>query len=296
MTIRLPPLSSLRAFEAFARLRSVSAAADDLCVTHSAVLHQLKRIQDWIGVELYSRGPNGLELTMTGERYRITVCDAFAKVAAETEQLKVGQNSTVNVACLPMFGTAWLLMRLPDFWAKHPTVSLRMHYIPPDTRDFGDYDLWIGLEPGADAPSPGRMPLFCGAAAPVCSPDYLRARAPIVEPCDLLEHTLVHDEDTSGWLRWFKATQTEFPDQQSSIVKRDGALTVASVMAGEGIGLLRPTVVSRQIKSQALVLVLDRVIDADHYYFLGWRHKKPLEYGARMFRDWISKQVLEQSD
>ena len=134
MPQRLPPLHALRAFEAVARLGSVTLAADDLCVTHSAISHQLRQLEEWLGIRLIERSGRGIVLTSAGEVYRTSVCEAFARLAEGTKLLERSPDrASVRVGALPMFATSWLLPRMRLFWAQHPDIDVTVSYKRPTT-------------------------------------------------------------------------------------------------------------------------------------------------------------------
>jgi LysR family glycine cleavage system transcriptional activator len=275
-------------------LRNVTAAAEDLCVTHSAIVHQLKQLQEWMGVPLLRRGARGLELTEAGERYRVTVCEAFARMAAETQALRRGDdNRGVRLSSLPMFAVAWLLPRLPEFWALHPSIDVTLNYTAPSVKAFDNSDLWIGREDGGEVPVRGRAPLLDGAAVPVCSPDYLDRHGPILAPADLARHRLIHDEDRAGWRQWFQHYGLDVDAAETGVVHGDGNLTLAAVMAGEGVGLLRRALVRRQFRAHTLVQIFDAPIDAESSYFVAWDAKTPLRRSVLLFRDWLVQRAAD---
>src|SRR5438309_8802420 len=114
--MRLPPFPALRSFEAVARIGSVTRAAEELCVTHSAVSQQIHKLEEWLGVQLLERNGRGIRLTEAGERYKVKVCEAFTLIHAETELLRKQKDSPlVHVSCLPMFAVSWLMPQIHDF-------------------------------------------------------------------------------------------------------------------------------------------------------------------------------------
>jgi LysR family glycine cleavage system transcriptional activator len=290
MTNRIPPLHALRAFEAFARFRNVAAAAEDLCVTHSAVIHQLKQLHDWMGVELIKRGARGLVLTEVGERYSQTICEAFQKIGVESRKLQVdSRHRGIRLSALPMFAVAWLLPRLPDFWAHYPEVELSLEYTAPSVKDFALFDLAVRHENPLVAPADTTLRLLDGAAVPVCSPSYLASHGRVTAPQDLLSRTLVHDEDRGNWKTWL--SQAGLPEEaaERGPVFPDGNVTLASVLAGGGIGLLRRALLRDQFKAGTLVKLFDIALDEHMAYVLRWHSDRPLSREAETLRDWLKE-------
>lgn len=297
MASRLPPLHALRAFEAFARLRSVTGASEDLCVTHSAIIHQLRQLQDWMGIELFRRGPHGLMLTEAAERYRMTVCDAFQRISSETRLLRAGtQNKAVRLSVLPMFGIAWLMPRLPDFWAHHPDVEVTIDYTPPAEDQFAGQDLAVRLQNPSKLPPSLTLRLFDGVTVPVCSPAYLQRFGKISRPKDLVTRTLIHDEDKTGWTEWFAKAGLPASAASSGVVFADGNLTLASVLAGEGVGLLRRSLLREQFRAKTLVQLFDLIGDEQLAYVLRWHADRPLNRDIEIFRDWLAVKSNEHGN
>ena len=127
MKRRLPPLTSLRTFEAAARHMSFSRAAAELNVTQGAISRQIKTLEDYLGVALFRRLPRSLELTDEGQHYLATVVHAFEQLHQATEAMLDGKRMvTLNANVLPTFAMRWLIPRLPAFAAANPATEVRM--------------------------------------------------------------------------------------------------------------------------------------------------------------------------
>lgn len=99
--MKLPPLQALCSFEAVARMRSITRAAEELCVSHSAVSHQIRKLEEWMGLPVIERNGRGIRLTEAGERYKVTVCEAFNMIHRETELLRQTEGSLLlRVSCV----------------------------------------------------------------------------------------------------------------------------------------------------------------------------------------------------
>jgi LysR family glycine cleavage system transcriptional activator len=292
MAQRLPPLPALRAFEAVARLGSLKDAADELLVSHSAISHQIKQLQDWLEQRLFDRTARGLRLTAAGERYKRVVCEAFREIAVETASLRGRESANVRLSVLPLFAVAWLLPRLPDFWARHPEIDVTVGYTRYDTEIGAERaDLTVRFGTLAAWPDRNGVVLFTGAGVPVCSPAYLENRR-IRQPRDLLSCALLHDGDSSYWKEWFRREGLPAREAERGQSFTDGNLTLASTLAGEGVALLRRALIGRQIRARALVQLFDRAVDENTSYLLLWR-REPLQRSALLLRDWIIDQAAE---
>lgn len=287
---RLPPLYALRAFAVFARLRSVNAAANELCVSHSAVVHQLRSLQRWFGLDLFRRGPKGLELTDVGERYRLVVCGAFDQIAAGTQQLQYEERgSIVRVGTLHMINATWLMPNLQSFWGEHPNVRASINYIGNDQEVFADYDLVVLKGPSDKADLPGFARLFGAALVAVCSSDFLRKVGAILTPDALLRLCLIHDTTQPyDWTNWFARSGTPLTDdRQRDLWVSDGAVALASALSGQGVALLRAALIQQPLRSNLLVRLFPTAIDEDDAYHLRWDPSAKLSRSAIILRDWL---------
>ena len=199
MPRRLPALNALKAFEAAARHESFTSAAQELCVTQGAVSHQVKALEQQLGIKLFNRERQRLVITDAGRKYLSVVRDAFDRIAVGTEQLIQRQNSgALTVSTTPDFAAKWLVNRLGRFAEANPSIDLRvsatLHHV-----DFAreDVDLAVrhgdGNWPGLDAVRLSPERLFA-----VCSPKLLMGRR-LNRPADVVMFPLLHLEDWKAW-------------------------------------------------------------------------------------------------
>ena len=120
----MPPLGSLRFFEAAARLASFSRAADELNVTHAAVSHQIRQLEDWFGRPLFLRQTRGVKLAPDAEQLAEVLTVSFKRILTEADLLKLRTKSEITVACIPSIATRWLIPALGDFLALYPDVTV----------------------------------------------------------------------------------------------------------------------------------------------------------------------------
>jgi LysR family glycine cleavage system transcriptional activator len=191
----LPPLNALRDFESAARHLSFSRAAEELHVTPAAVSHQIKALEDHLGIRLFHRRNRAVHLTEAGESYLAVVRDAFDRLSAATVRLaehdRVGQ---LVIAVLPSFASKWLIPRLPRFRTLAPEIDVTVA-ASHDMVDLvgGQADLAIRYGRGA-WPGLKALRFLAEEVFPVCSPRLLNDGHPIREPDDLAHHLLLHDE------------------------------------------------------------------------------------------------------
>ena len=238
----LPPLNALRAFEATARLGSLSAAADELCVTHGAVSRQVKLLEDWAGVAVFERIGRRLRLTEAGQAYRTALGGAFDTVAAASGRLRqvgrAAQPLTVNA--LPTFAMRWLLPRLAGFQRRHPDIELRLITSdePVERLAPGACDVAIRRRVGAWPAGFSAEAFLAEHEIPVCAPALLK-RAPIARPQDLAQQTLLHaDKRPGAWTRWLAAAGVPEVEHRAPRQRFDHFyLTLQAAADGLGVAL-----------------------------------------------------------
>lgn len=286
--MKLPPLHPLRAFEAVARLGSVTAAAEELCVSHSAVSHQLRNLEEWFAFPLVEKHGRGIRLTEAGERYRAGVCAAFHRIHSETELLRRQHHDTrVRVSSLPMFAVSWLLTQMHKFWGMHPEIQIALHY-SRGTMEIDPEETDVAIRFGRPGDFPGflAMPLLEGSAVAVASPDYLKSmNYNGLE--DFHRLTLIHDEARDFWHRWLARAGLAPELARSGTIVADGNMTLAATMAGEGVGLLRRGVIAAQLRSGSLVSLSEVTIDENLHYLILTPANRPVPRSALIFVRWL---------
>ncbi len=291
---RLPPLRALQAFEAVARLGSVTAAAQELRITPSAVSHRLRRLEEALGVRLFHRSSRRIALTDAGRDYLESVASAFDRIERSSDRLASGGASDLlTIHCPPSFAPAWLLPRLPDFMAHHPEIDLRIHASPQPVDFFrSDADVeirygnadWIGLVV---------VPLLEDRVAPLCAP-ALRARLPErPQPADLARLPLLHSERALlTWEDWLATHR--LPAMARGGLRFDrGYLVVQAAAMGLGVALESTVFAAEALAAGRLVRALpgregEVVVGAHSLVF------PPLYQGIRkigIFERWIVAQA-----
>src|SRR4051794_36642926 len=191
---RLPPLNSLRAFEAAARHLSFAEAAAELHVTPAAISHQIKALEADLGVKLFRRFNRAVRLTDAGQACLPGLRDGFERIAEAVARARQGDSvGVLTVTASPAIAAKWLVPRLERFRERHPSIDLR---IDASMRlvDFTREDVHVGLRYGG-----GKYPglhtelLLRSEVFPVCAPALLKGKHPLREPEDLRHHTLIHD-------------------------------------------------------------------------------------------------------
>ena len=299
MTPRLPSLNGLRAFEAAARHLSFTTAATELNVTQTAISHQIRRLEEELGIRLFVRQNRALALTPQAKDYLPGVRAAFNDLRLATDRLlRKDGDHVLTVSTLASLAAKWLLPRLSTFQEAHPGIDVRIT-TSTGLVDFntGDVDAairygrghWAGLR--ADW-------LAADELFPVCSPALLAGNRPLRSPEGLADHTLLH---TSGiydddWRLWLTAAA-----MPSNISKLPGLtfdlilLTVQAAIDGSGVAMGRTSYVADDIAKGRLVVPFKIALPADAGFYLVSPEAKADPPKLRAFRQWLKASVPGKS-
>jgi LysR family glycine cleavage system transcriptional activator len=284
----LPPLNALRAFEAAARHGSFTRAAAELHVTQTAVSHQMRHLESFLGLRLFVRLPRRLHLTPEGQAYARDLARVFERIADATRALDTRpRRELLAVTALPSFAARWLVPRLGDFAAAHPQVDLRLVATerPVDlTRESVDVAIRFGY---------GRYPglrvekLLDDEFLPVCSP-RLRART---RALDLRRLPLLHDDSPDGWRRWLRATGRSDVDPERGHVFTDASMMLQAAIDGHGVAMARWALVQGELAAGRLVRPFPGSIPCEHAYYLVTAEPAADLPRVQAFRRWLLDQV-----
>ncbi len=291
--MRLPPLNALRAFEAAARHLSFSKAADELSVTPAAVSHQIKGLEEWLGIPLFRRLNRAVMLSDEGQSYLVGVRDGLEAINSATEKLlQQGTSGALTVSTLPSFAVRWLLPRLTRFRDKHPDIDIRLSANEHIT-NFRKEDVDVVIRYGR-GPYPGlHSELFMNEDSlfPVCSPALLEGKFPLCSPEDLIHHTLLHDDLRIDWETWLSAAGLKGIDPRKGPSFNDSSMVLMAAMAGQGVALGRSTLAAEDLASGRLVKPFDMELKAGSAYHIVC----PLEHMDRpqivAFRNWLFEEA-----
>ncbi len=280
------PLNALRAFEAAARQLSFTRAGLELRVTQAAVSHQVKALEDILGVPLFRRLPRGLALTAEGEALLPVLTDAFRRIAGTLDRFEGGRlREVLTLGAVGTFVTGWLLPRLPDFRAAHPFVDLRLMTnnnrvdLAGEGLDcairFGD-GAWHGTE---------ATRLFAAPLSPLCAPSLARR---LRQPADLLRETLLRSYRMDEWARWFALVDLPAPNIRGFVF--DSSLTMAeAAVQGVGIALLPARMFERDLRQGRLVQPFAEEVTLGEYWLTRLKSRKETQAMAA-FRGWLCAQ------
>lgn len=297
----LPPLNALRAFEVAARHRSFSKAADELAVTPAAVSHQIKALEDYLGLKLFHRRPSGLVLSEAGAALAPGLTRGLTEIHRAVDRiLEQDHSGPLTVSATPSFAGLWLVPRLASFSAHHPGIDVRLD-ATTDLVDFNrdDVDIAIRYGPGGYVGLEYAF-LFQHCVTPVCSPQLL-VRHPLNSPSDLSCHVLLHvdwrnlDAGMPNWEMWLKAVGVEGLDISKGPRFNDGALALHAALVGQGVALVDESLVRDHLREGRLVRPFDIGIAGPGqfaFWIVGpertWRKPK-----IKAFREWLLQEVEE---
>ncbi|MBU6493201.1 transcriptional regulator GcvA [Pandoraea sp.] len=289
---KLPNLGALRAFEAAARQESFSRAAEELFVTHGAISHQIRALEEELGTPLFARHGKRISLTPAGRTYAACVRDALLDIARATQALRAGarHERRLVLSTMPSFAARWLTPRIGRFIELHPQleVELRCSISLIDfTRD--DVDVVIrlgnGTWPGLHAEKVLDEVFF-----PACSPGFNGGKLP-VQPGDLRHCSLLRSVD-EPWQPWFEAAGIhDIPEPRSGILYEDSAMMLQAAIDGQGVALVRRSLATNDLAAGRLVRLFD--IDSayawDYYFACPPALLKTQRVSA--FRDWFMDEI-----
>lgn len=298
MSRRLPPLNSLRAFEAAARHGSFARAADELAVTPAAVSQQIRLLEADLAIDLFRRLPRGLVVTEAAKRALPELGKGFAHLARAVEDVRGGSLAgPLIVSAIPSFATLWLVPRLGGFIASYPDIEVTVRGELRNV-DFAreDVDLGIrygkGIYPGLDT----RL-LLTEEVFPVCAPSLLSGPKPLRRIDDLRHHTLLHDRQLSGeepslyWQHWLRHAGATGFDGDRGPGFTDYTMIIEACRGGMGVALGRSGLCADDLGSGRLVRPFTQSRPADYAYYDVVPDGHVANPRVRVFRAWLEEEA-----
>lgn len=295
MLPRLPSLNGLRAFECAARHMSFTRAAEELNVTQTAISHQIRRLEDELGVRLFMRLKDGLALTEEGNAYLPGIRSAFLELRYSTEKLlESSNNSVLTISTLVSVASKWLLPRLPSFREAHPQIDVRIS-ASTEWVDFRKGGIDAAIRYG-DGNWPGLRAdwLMSDEIFPVCSPRLLTGDKPLNTPVDLAHHPLlqVSGVTANDWNDWLNAAgQPPLTAKGPRLTFDLAMMAVQAAIDGQGVCIGRSTYVDDDLRAGRLVAPFDLRLKSASGFYLVTPHDQAESKKIVAFRGWLS-QVL----
>jgi LysR family glycine cleavage system transcriptional activator len=269
MATRLPPVHALSAFEAAARHSSFAIAAEELCITPSALSHRIRLLEEHLCERVFVRDGRSVTLTEFGRRYLDVVRVALRTLADFPLPNKTSQNQLrVKVTLPPTFARYMFLPRLAEFSSKHPEIEIEIFlFVPLYDLSLSESDVEVRFGAG-EYPNLVTKKLFIEPAFAVASPAYLKSIPSIKTPADL-RHAKLLRSALEPWQPWFEVAGLDWPEPTSGLRVDDLGLLLEAVRYGHGVGLTRQHFSRELIDSGAVVRLFDtQLASPPHAYYL----------------------------
>ncbi len=295
---QLPPLRALLAFETTARHLSVARAAEELCLSPSAVSHQLRTIENYLGIRLFHRTTRSMTLTDAGYSYLQVVVGGLDRIATATQDVvDAGFTDVLTVQCPPSFAPAWLGPRLADFMRAHPDIDLRIR-ATPDPVDLlrSAVDVEIRYRIGETA---GLVvePLLEEAIVPLACPALARRlrRKSVAEA--LASTPLIHSErSTLNWAAWLRSQHITGVKVARGLRFDRAYLSIQAAIDGLGIALESTVFAARAIEAGSLVRPFPRQSETTTMaHFMVVSEANAILPKVRKFREWIVEAAAQSN-
>jgi len=284
-----PPLHGLRAFESASRTLSFTRTADELNVTPAAVSHQIKTLEERLGIRLFERQNNKLTLTDVGRTYIPSVREALDMIVNATDHICArSEENTLRISVLPIFATRWLIPRLGDVREKHPEINVE---ISTSYRlvDFNAEDMDAGVRygggqwPGLDAHY-----LFGEEVVPMCSPSLLDTITKLSSPAELRRYPLLHSARTREyWRLWLTAMGINDINPYTGYTFDNCLLTLEAARAGLGVAMINRVYLDDNLSNGSLVAPFDKTLSQNLGCYFVYPQASAKTAKIRKFRDWL---------
>ncbi len=281
------PLSAIRVFEAAARLKSFTRAADELGMTQAAVSWQVKALERRLGQPLFRRLPREVALTAAGERLARAATEAVGLLRAALADLIETDEGVLSITTLQSLATQWLAPRLGAFQLDHPKIAVRLETdgrITDLARE--PFDVAIRSGPG-DWPGLESIYLFDASLTPLCSPALREALGGLERPSDLLTAPRVGAD--TDWAAWFVEAGVEPPCERGEfrLIADLQTVEVASALSGQAVALGSPALYSAELTQQRLVQPFETTWRHSQGYWLAYPKERRRAAKIAAFREWL---------
>jgi LysR family glycine cleavage system transcriptional activator len=284
---RIPPIQCLLTFEALARLRSVSLAADELCVTPSAVSHRVRQLEQVIGTKLFGRAD--FSLTTEGSEYLAHVREGLSVLGRFPGRDSAGKRK-LRVAVTPTFSRSILMPRLRGFIEAYPEIDLTLQVsIPLLDVVAEDADLMIRFGTGRYADVEHTC-LLTDEVTPLASPAYLREHGPFDGVEELMAAKLIKSP-LEPWRTWFLAHGVDATEPAEGSSFNDIGLMCDAAAQGLGIALVRLKLGQPWLDNGSLERISPRNVPSPHAHYLCWRTGSMDRWECAAFADWLKKSL-----
>ena len=296
MMRKLPSLKSLRAFEAVARNKSFRKAADELCVSHSAISHQIKLLEEELGVFLFRRKGRSITLTKEGTLLYPVVNESFDNISDAIMAISDSSRAkTLTVQTYVTFGTVWLIPKLNDFQVKYPDIRVRISISFVDV-DFDKDDADVGIIMGEKSWSHWEYGyLFDMDLFPVCSPQLIKS-SKLKQPKQLKNHNLINIELAPGdWAIWLEAAglDANLCKDGSSVDNYLQALEM--IYDNKGLVMAREAFAKRDLEKGIIVRPFELTVPEPGSWYYVYPKEQNVKKEVLLFQQWLLEEVKKDS-
>lgn len=289
MAFRLPSLPALRVFEAAARHLSFTKAAQELNVTQAAVSHQVRALEEQLGLALFRRTTRRLALTREGQRLQPAATEAFEILRRALADIGRGEQ-VLSITTTPSFGARWLAPRLGRFAERHPEIELSIRHtqtVLDLSREGLDLAIrwgkgrWPGVESEMIGPA---MRIVVGA------PDYIRHLG-LKKPADIAKATLLHDETREDWTEWLLVAGLDTALARKGITLDDDNALQQAALSAQGLALVPPSLAAVDMEAGRLASPFELALADGYGFYLVHERGARSRPKIAAFRDFVCEEM-----
>ncbi|NBI12064.1 transcriptional regulator GcvA [[Haemophilus] felis] len=290
MNKRLPPLNALKAFESAARHLSFTKAAEELFVTQAAISHQIKLLEDFLGIVLFKRKNRALELTELGKVYFVDVSKILHRLAEATDKLRQQKNEKHLTISVPQtFGIQWLVPHLSEFNQLYPEIEVRLKGVDQDEGSL-EKEIDIAIYYGQGNWENLQVEKLVDANLLILASPKLLAKTPVEKPEDLKNHTLIHTHTRDNWQSMADFLQLESVNIQQGPLFSHTFMALQAAIHGQGLVLANRILAQQEIDNGHLQIVLPTQLhDPKSFYVVN--HLDVNDERIQAFRTWIIQKM-----
>lgn len=295
MATRIPPVHALSAFEAAARHGSFALAAEELCITPSALSHRIRLLEEFVGERLFLRDGRNVGLSEFGRRYLDVVRQALRTLTDfPMPRRAASAQPRVKITVPPTFARYMLVPKLASFTQNHPDIAVEIYLsVPLYDLSLSESDIEVRFGVGKYPNLQSEM-LFAEPTFAVASPAYLKKIGPIETPADLQKVSLLRSA-LEPWQPWFEAAGLDWPEPANGLRVDDLGLLLEMVKHGHGVGLTREHFAREMIARGDILRLFDRQLATPpHAYYVVYEKQVRERPEVEVFLDWM-KNVLRDA-
>ncbi len=296
---KLPPLNALRAFEAAARHCNFTRAAEELCVTQAAVSHQVKLLEEYLGVPLFVRQANGLVTTARGEAYFNSISQALDLMFDATQQTSLeSDKASLMIDCHPHFARSWLVPRLPRLHEACPELTVNLRVRPAtESCDFAREKIDVAIRYGTSWLGVISNHLFTPILFPVCSPALVARHGGTLTMANLIEETfMIVASESDDWRRWFAGMGVLPSPRRNCVIFDSYALALEAAIEGQGVAIGRLPLVIDEMDAGRLVVPFSAAVEGVKAWHLIYANSAAFLGRVQRFKNWLMAEAKKSAE